>query len=427
MDVTNKNPLPKTHKHKKISKQLAIATSSLLAAQQGQAASSDGNNLYNNWDVDVGYLYYEEPEYITVHTYMAMINGNLSGEDSIKLGLVFDTLSGATPSGALPDSQFVTVSGVSGGGVSGAGGGAGKVAFDDTRLAFDATWGHEWQRLLRSNVSAYVSVEGDYTAVGGSIGIEKDNNDKSLTYTAAMGLSSDRIGRSDETTPAPLTEVSAGTFYGTGSRTANDILLGITAVINRHTVGMLNITYSHSLGYHTDPYKIVSIADANDAELSTVFEHRPDDRERFILYSKVKHELPSTGHHLGLSYRLHIDSWGVNSHTVESSYNFGIKGGHKVEPFLRLYHQQAANFYTRTIEYSGNGNFSSVSLPQFASADVRLGELQSSTLGVKFKYKTSAKGSVSTRAGYYHRNYSNATINDDGAYFVQIDFSKGFE
>jgi len=49
------------------------------------------------------------------------------------------------------------------------------------------------------------------------------------------------------------------------------------------------------------------------------------------------------------------------------------------------------------------------------------------TLGLKYIHKTSLKGSIDSRIGYYHRNFSNASINDDGAFFVQIDFSKGFD
>jgi hypothetical protein len=408
-----------------ISAQLSLAAGSLLAIPQVQATGDE--TLYNSWDIDVGYLYYEEPEYVTVHTYMAMISGNLSDKDTIKLGLVFDTLSGATPSGALPDSEFVSVSGVSGGGVSAAGGSGGKVAFDDTRLAFDAQWGHEWARLWRSKLSTAVSVEGDYTALGGSLGIEKDAKDKSYTLTAAIGLATDRVSQSDETTPEPLTEVGTGSTFGVGRKNSAEIMLGITQVINRRTQAMINLSYSQSSGYHTDPYKVLSVADADDAELTQVSEHRPDNRQRVILYSKIKHELPTSGSHLGLSYRYHSDSWDLNSHTLEASYRFKLGNNNLLEPFARVYHQPAANFYTRTILIEPGTVFSDITLPEHASADVRLSEMQSSTLGLKYIYKTSLKGSVDTRIGYYHRNYTDAIINDDGAYFVQIDFSKGFD
>lgn len=413
-----------TTEHNNISKQLSIATTSLLAATQAYAA--DPQTLYSSWDIDVGYLYYEEPEYITVDTYMAMINGNLSDKDTVKIGVVFDTLSGATPSGALPDSEFVSVSGVSGGGVSGAGGSGGKVAFDDTRLAVDASWGHELQRLLRTNVSAYMSVEGDYTAIGGSLGVEKDSKDKAYTLSAAIGLATDKVSKSDESTPDPLTELGTGATFGAGKKNTIDLMLGTTRVINRRTQGMLNLVYSLSLGYHTDPYKIISIADSSDTELTQVTEKRPDTRERFIVYGKIMHEMPSTNHHLGISYRLHLDSWSLNSHTLESTYSFRLPNQNIVEPFVRLYHQQPADFYTRTILINPGTVFSDIDLPQYASADVRLSEMQSTSLGIKYIFKTSEKGSVDGRFGYYHRNYSNANINDDGAYFIQLDFSKAF-
>ena len=410
---------------KNISSQLSLATGALLTLPNTQAETEAP--LYSNWDIDVGYLYYEEPDYVTVDTYMAMISGNLSDKDTIKLGLVFDTLSGATPSGALPDSETVSVSGVSGGGVSGAGGSGGKVVFDDTRLSFDVQWGHEWARLWRSNLGTYVSVEGDYTALGGSIGVEKDAKDKSYTLSAAIGLATDKVSRSDETTPEPLAQIGAGETYGQGTKNSMDILFGLTYVINRRTQAMVNLTFSESLGYHTDPYKIISLADSNDVELTQVSESRPDARKRVILYSKIKHELPSSGHYMGLTYRYHKDEWDLNSHTFEGTYNFPLNNNHILEPFARLYHQSAANFYTRTIEIESGAVFNDITLPQHASADIRLSEMQTATLGTKYIYKTSSNTSIDTRIGYYHRNYTDAIINDDGAYFVQLDFSKAFK
>ena len=416
-------------KPKNISQQLAMASAALLGvnSQAVLAKETQTSQLYNNWDVDIGYLRYTEPGRITVDTVMAMINGNLSDKDTAKLGIVFDTLTGATPSGALPGSEIVSVSGVSGGSVSANGGAGGKVAFDDTRLAIDTTWGHEWQRLLRSNVSAYVSVEGDYTAIGGSLGIEKDTPDRTATYTAAIGMANDKVSRSDETTPAPLTEASAGIMYGTGHKNSFDTLLGYSRIINRRTIGMLNFTYGTSLGYHTEPYKVVSLADSNDIELAIVTERRPDSRERFIVYSQIKHEMPDSGHFVDMSYRLYTDSWDVTSHTFEGNYSFTLENNHVLAPFARLYHQQAAKFYTRTIEVPAGSTFNTVTLPNYASADIRLAEMLSATVGMKYQYKTSSKGSVDFRVAYIHRSYSDAVVSDDGDYFFVIDLGKAFD
>lgn len=408
-----------------IRKQLTTATALLL----GEQAVAEDSTLYNEWNVDLGYLRYEEPDKITVDTYMAMISGNLSPKDAIKLGLVFDTLSGATPSGALQKSDYVTVSGVSGGETTADGESTGFVRFDDTRLAFDATWTHEWQRLIRSNTSAYVSVEGDYTAIGGGLGIEKDTEDRAYTFTAAMGMATDRVGRSDETTPQPLTELSNTQFNDTGKKNTYDALLGITRILNQRTIAMLNYTYSHSLGYHTDPYKIISIADDSDRELTQVYESRPDERIRHVIYSKLLHERPNSGDQMRLSYRYHQDSWQLNSHTLETGYGIKLDQRHRVEPFIRLYHQQAAEFYSRTINFNPatQENFSDVVLPQHASSDARLGELLSTTIGAKYQLNTSERNSVDLRFAYIYRDYSDAVISDDGTFFVTLSLGRGFK
>ncbi len=411
-----------------IKQKLTFAAATLLASGVQAETGEEGETakFYNKWDVDVGYLHYSEPDYITVDTYMAMINGDLSDKDTIGLGLVFDTLSGATPTGALPGSEIAATTGASSGTPAESSKG-GTAPFNDTRLAVDATWGHEWKRLLTSKAGVHISVEGDYTSAGASFAVEMDSKDKSRTLTLGVGTASDKVSRSNEQTPSPLTETTSAVMFGAGRKNSYDAMVGITQVINRHTVGMLNLTYSQSLGYHTDPYKVISIADSDDAELTTVYEHRPDNRQRYIAYGKINHERPENGHHISLSYRLHLDSWDLNSHTLEGSYSFPFDEIHKLEPFVRVYHQQAANFHTRTINYSGTGTFDTVELPEYASADSRLAQMLSTTVGAKFRYMTSKKGSIDFRLAYYYRDYKNAILSNDDAIFAVIDLGKSFD
>ena len=42
---------------------LALATSALLA-HEAHSEQDDSSELYNKWEVDVGYLHYNEPDYI---------------------------------------------------------------------------------------------------------------------------------------------------------------------------------------------------------------------------------------------------------------------------------------------------------------------------------------------------------------------------
>lgn len=409
---------------KKIKQQLTLAASALLGHEAVEAVEKDGASLYNSWNVDVGYLHYKEPDRITVDTYMAKINGSLSDKDTVKLGLVFDTLTGSTPTGALPSNDSVTVTSASGGSGGSVGGGGGTAPFDDTRLAIDASWGHEWQRLIRSNLSAYVSVEGDYTAIGGGMSIEKDTQDKAYTFTAALGGSVDKVSRSDETTPEALSNTEDAIFFGKGSKNTYDMLFGMSTVINRRTAAMVNLSHSRSLGYHTDPYKMISVADADDVSYGTRYESRPDNRERYILYTKLVHELPKSNHHLDFSYRYHTDSWDVNSHTIEMGYSFATRIKHLFTPFGRIYHQQAANFYQRTIL---SENIEIDDSLEFASSDPRLAEMLSVTAGLKYQYRTSATGSIDFRLAYIHRQYEDAIVDDDGTVFFTVDLGKGFD
>jgi len=92
-----------------------------------------------------------------------------------------------------------------------------------------------------------------------------------------------------------------------------------------------------------------------------------------------------------------------------------------------LYYQTAADFYARSIVVADDAIFEEVELPTHASADARLAETINTTIGMKYKFKTSTKNSIDLRAGYYHRDFKNAVIGEDGAFFVQLDFGKGFD
>ena len=189
---------------------------------------------------------------------------------------------------------------------------------------------------------------------------------------------------------------------------------------------MINFSYAKSLGYHTDPYKIISVADANDNELTKIYEHRPDERTRYIIYSKILHELAGKDHRIDFRMRNYFDDWGVNSLTLDFGYAVKLKNGRTVEPFIRLYGQTAADFYMRTIPYDGTGTFDELTLPEFASSDMRLAEATTVTIGGKFRLPV-GDGSVDLRAGYMLQNFNDAIFGDNSAVFFTVDFGQVFE
>lgn len=407
-----------TTKPKMIRRSLAAATAGLLS-QSGQAAE----DLYNNWNVDVAYLRYQEADRIKVDSYIGFIRGNLSDTDDIKLGVVLDSMSGVTPTGALPGSSYVSVSGVSGGSISVGSDTSALAPFNDTRLAIDSTWTHAFERTFRAKTSAYISVESDYTAIGGGLMFEREDPQRINTYSFGLGASFDKVSRTGGETPDPLTETSDNLMFGPGKKNSLDALVGLSKVVNKRTVAQFNASYSISLGYHSDPYKVISVADEEDSEATTLFEARPGERSRYVLYSQVKHESVESGADIGLGYRFYFDDWGIQSHTFNFS-RATVQNDIIREPFVRLYYQSAADFYHRTID---DGDYLAGLLPDYASADNRLAELVSITLGMKYVVRTAKYGNLNFRLGYYDQTFFDAVWEKNRAFFLTVNLGKEYE
>ncbi|MEX1058159.1 MAG: DUF3570 domain-containing protein, partial [Natronospirillum sp.] len=369
---------------KNISALLAVATSGLL----GQAAAQE---YANDWTVNLAYLNYLERDRVNVQSFMADARGQISDDACIKVGVVLDTMTGATPSGAVKNSNVVTSTGTSGGGFEVDGSSTSLADFSDTRLAVNSDWEHSYGRFVRVNYGTYASVEHDFVALGASIKGNVDLNDRLTTLALGVGMEGDENAQRDGTTPGPLTDVKDQTFYGAGRRNSYSGLAGITQVLGRHTVAQVNLTYTHSLGYHNDPYKVISVADDEDVEAERYYENRPDERVRVALYSSLRHQRQN-GHIVGSSLRFYQDDWGVEAVTGELSYQVHLQGQSRkfFEPFGRVHYQTAADFYRRVLPLYGD-------LPAYASADNRLSEMQSYTAGLKYSVPVLDWGTLQVR------------------------------
>ena len=141
------------------------------------------------------------------------------------------------------------------------------------------------------------------------------------------------------------------------SKNVLDVLLGVTQVLGRHTVLRVNLSYSDSSGYLTDPYKILSVVDPVTGDLIGRtpapgasgptgvyrFESRPDSRRKEGLYAEMRHDF--SGKVLQVGYRYSTDDWEVDSHTLESRLRLPLGGSNYLEPHVRYYQQTAASFY----------------------------------------------------------------------------------
>ncbi|MBA3581385.1 MAG: DUF3570 domain-containing protein [Gammaproteobacteria bacterium] len=409
-------------KTKFIAGNLAVATCALLSQQVRASA------VENDWVLDTSYLSYTESDNrVAVDKLIIKVDGAISERDSVALGFIFDTMSGATPTGAVQATNLVSVSGASGAGGLGAGGAALSLApFEDTRLGVDFTWSHANNRFWRTKYGAAVSVENDYTSLTGSINQEMETEDKLRMVAYGISLSQDAISRTGGDTPGPLTNIDDGTVYGEGERNTVDMFTGVTQVINARMLARFNLSYTLSAGYHSDPYKVVSVANEDDIELERYYESRPDRRRRSSFFSELVYQTKK-GSDLHVSHRYYNDDWGIESQTLEYTQYFHFKGNNGVifandwylAPSVRYYTQTKADFFYRSIPVFSE-------LPDYASADGRLDDMQTYSAGVQYSRPAGRGGEFRARVLNVYQTFEDSTFDQLSSLTFQVSYKVSF-
>ncbi len=90
------------------------------------------------------------------------------------------------------------------------------------------------------------------------------------------------------------------------------------------------------------------------------------------------------------------DDWGIDSHTLDAKLNWPVGEASYIEPHIRFYTQSEADFYRISLR---DGD----PLPQFATADYRLGSFDAITAGIKYGWQTSAGNDFAVRLEYYRQ------------------------
>lgn len=386
---------------------LAAATCSLL----GPIDASAADNEEDRWSFDSAVLYYGENDN-RVQDISAAVFATRDFDDERKLGLslTVDTLTGASASGAIAldgPQTFTSPSGKKTYTTS-----PGDVPLDDTfldtRVAVTASWNQPLARLYSFSAGVGFSTEYDYRHIGANLSLARDFNKRNTTVFVGVAWSQDDIDPVGGA-PIPLSQMldvgDHSNKAGTDSKDVLDLLVGVTQVLGRNTVLRVNYSLSDSSGYLSDPYKIVSVVDplTGDTVLHTpptgvgptgtyLYESRPDSRLKHSLYSELKHAFGIPVLHV--AYRFMTDDWGIDSHTADVRLRWPVGEAYFVEPQLRYYMQNEADFYRSSLR-------ADEPLPDYASADFRLGSFDAVTVGVKFGGATRSGNEWSTRIEYY--------------------------
>ena len=404
-----------------IRNKLSLATCSLLTT--GNAAAEA---IENAWEVDGSYLYYDEVDRVTVNKLIGSAKGFVSTKDTASIKVVFDAMSGATPTGAVKSANPLTSTRASGGtGPTGGGTAAPLAEFDDTRVAVSVDWQHEHTRTFNMNYNGAFSVENDWRSVSAAATANKETASRSTKFTFGAAITYDEIWRKGSTTtPEPLSRVEDNLFRSKGERSTTDLIAGITQVINRRTVAQLNIAFGIANGYMTDPYKIFSVVDANGIEWDQYYEGRPDSRVRWSITTNLNHQTFPGNNNIHLSYRYYSDDWDVKSHTLDYRHRFNFGNRQYLEPRLRLYAQNKAEFYQNS--FFADPTAGTPVLPQFISADYRLDDMTSVTGGFTYGIPFKNDADLRTRVEYMYQSFDSSEFETNKAIIFQITYGKRF-
>lgn len=400
----------------KIGGALTAATCGLLGIAATPAIAAEPE-----WDVDSALVYYGESDSrVRDISASASATRNFGDEHKLSLEANVDSLTGASPNGAIAAGGPQTFTSPSGRGTYTTAAGAVPLddTFHDTRFAASAAWSQPLARLYNVNAGLGFSSEFDYNHVGGNVGLSRDFNQRNTTLSAAFAFGQDTI-KPVGGLRVPFTmmgdavdegddEGGRGGGGGSDKKTVLDALLSVTQVLGRHTLLRLNYSYSDSSGYLTDPYKVLSVVDPVTGILVPrtpapgfsgptglyLYESRPDTRRKQSLFAEMRHDF--SGRVFDVSYRYSTDDWQVDSHTLESRLRLPLGESSYIEPHLRYYTQTAASFYRYSLP-------DTLPLPQFASADARLADLDTYTIGIKYGHTTPTGGEWSARLEFYQQ------------------------
>ncbi len=385
---------------------LAAASASLLALNPAQAQDA--------WAVDAEILYYQEQDdRVQDVSFKSLAKGTVRDDDQITLSLQYDSLTGASPTGAATQSETQTFTSASGGGtiVVPANELPLDDAFEDNRTALSGNYQHTLASGARFSNGLTFSKEYDYLHLGVNTAYAFDFDNNNRTLSVGLGIANDTI-ESVGGNPVPNTFVASGasTNFTTSKedKSVVDFLIGFTQIINRRSLVQVNYSASKFDGYLNDPYKFLSVLE-NDGSLAAAggglgglyrFENRPDSRTGHNLYVEYKYRFDNSI--ANLSYRFHTDNWGINSHTVESRFKWLIDAKQWLEPNIRIYSQSAADFYEPFV-FDSN-------LPAQASSDYRLNEFTGVTVGLAYKRKLSKNNAIGFSFESYQTSGADTSI-----------------
>lgn len=389
---------------------LAAVTLALPGALSAAAPGS--------WDIDSAVLFYSETDRVQAIEPVISATRWFDTDRALNAKLVVDTLTGASPNGAVPSNLPQTYTQASGKGSY-------TVApntvplddtFRDTRVALSGGWQQPLTQDLDGNVGVAASNEYDYFSLAVNGGLTYALAQNNATLSLALAYAADTLE------PEGGIPVSGACLFGASAdsgcsaasfdatrrgaddaKDTMDLLLGYTQVLGVRTVAQVNLTLTQSDGYHNDPFKLVSVVDTDNSNGNGIgeperhlHEGRPDSRRKQGLFGRIKHQFFDRDV-LDASYRYQTDDWGMQSHTVDFRYRWSFRAHQALTPHLRWYDQSAVDFYRPFLR-------DDEALPAHFTADYRQGAFTGLTAGAEYAHTSRTGTEWKIAVEYYQQD-----------------------
>jgi hypothetical protein len=358
-------------------------------------------------------------------------------------------------------------------------------ASPETRKQGDFKLGYDWDNAAITGGGG-ISVENDYDSRFGNLGLRLDFNQKRTSVNAGVSYTnSDTHATLDPRTAGWITtgspypgylgdgsEVTVGnkstfTSYSpqtegtfkevatfssgeksnmiisdtrtlTGNRQDVAGSLGLTQILTQNALLDLGVSYTHSAGYLSNPYKAVYVFNAQPGQDPSQpllysglgqWEARPHERNQVNGNLGYHYYIEPLNAALHAQYTVAHDDWGINAHTFSADWAQPLGAGWTVTPKVRYYSQSAADFYAPyfTTIISGYDPVSgaavySKALSNYYSSDQRLSGFGAISGGLTIA-KQFAKG-VSLESGFeYYSHQGGLKLGGGGEQaFADYDF-----
>lgn len=366
-----------------------------LASVIGPALQAHGEvppQLY-----DFSYQFYQEEDgRIQVEASYLRGEIDLTDDAAFRFQLLNDAISGASPTGVLPGNSQPFLAEV-----------------EDVRQGILGALSHQFGNH-RVELEVARSTEDDYGSTGIALTDTWEINQKNTTLSFGFNYLDDSVK-------------VAG--IGDQEKNSYDLFTGVSQIIDKNTVISANLTLGYAEGYLNDPYKVVQrdevviVPDGlgGTVELPVVNiypENRPDERFRQVLQLEGLRYFESAKGALDVVLRLSNDDYGIFSQTLHAEWRQEVGEKLQIVPFVRFYHQNAADFFVNTLnglpvatpspDPDGSG-------PNY-SADYRLSSFNAMSGGIKLAWQFHEKFEIAAAYERYMMEGSGSDTSPDQSY-----------